>query len=164
MAQMRAAIRAYVADDPSPEVVMTKLDQLFAFYDLGQLVTMVYLLAEAETVEMMNAGHPPPVLLHSNGEVEQLPSVPGRPLGTEAAARDRVEFSLNEGDLLLAFTDGLIERRDEDIDVGQQRLLDALAQLPKAPLGEQLHKLVNQVQDHTRSDDVAALAIRRIGG
>ena len=161
MAQMRAAIRAYIADDPDPEVVLARLDNLFAFYDQDQLVTMVYLLADGGTLHMMNAGHPPPVVLRRNGGAEQVPSVPGRPLGAAPAARVPSTFQVEEGDVLVAFTDGLIERRDEAIDVGEERLLDALAELPDAPLGEQLEKLVSQVLDHTRNDDVAALAVRR---
>ena len=161
MAQIRAAIRAYIADDPDPETVLGKLDEFFAFYELEQLVTMVYLLAEGGTVRMMNAGHPPPVLLRRDGSVEQLASVPGRPLGTEPAVRVATTSHLDDGDVLVAFTDGLIERRDEDIDIGQRRLLEALGRSATAPLDEQLEKLIARVRDHTRNDDVAALAIRR---
>jgi serine phosphatase RsbU (regulator of sigma subunit) len=161
MAQMRAAIRAYVVDDPDPAAVMAKLDKLFAFYDQDQLVTMVYLLAEGGRIHLMNAGHPRPAVLRRDGRVEQAPSEPGRPLGTEPAARTPTTFQVEDGDVLVAFTDGLIERRDESIDSGERRLLHALAQLPDAPLGEQLEKLVSEVRDHTRNDDVAALALRR---
>jgi PAS domain S-box-containing protein len=162
MAQTRAAIRAYVADDPEPSAVLAKLDRLFAIYDLGQLVTMVYLLIDHDGVTMMNAGHPPPVLRHPDGQCEQAPSDTGPPLGAEVHERAPVRFSITLGDLLLAFTDGLIERRDEDIDVGQQRVLEALSELPDAPLAEQLEKLVNQMHDPSRSDDVAALALLRV--
>jgi hypothetical protein len=64
---------------------------------------------------------------------------------------------------VLAFTDGLIERRDEDIDVGQRRLLDALPALGGAALEQRLMGMVDGVRDHSRSDDIAALAVRRLG-
>jgi PAS domain S-box-containing protein len=163
MAQMRAAIRAYIAVDPDPEVVLGRLDRFFTFYDLEQLVTMVYLLAEGGTLRVMSAGHPPPVLLRHNGQVEQIRSVPGRPFGTEPAARVSTSFELADGDVLVAFTDGLIERREEDIDVGERRLIAALGESTAGPLHEQLEELVARVRDQTRDDDVAALAIRRKG-
>ena len=60
-----------------------------------------------------------------------------------------------------AFTDGLIERRDEDIDDGQRRALVAIAGLADQPVGAALEDLVEHVRDHTRDDDVAVLVARR---
>ena len=70
------------------------------------------------------------------------------------------EFS-DVGDTVLAFTDGLIERRDEDIDAGQQRVLDALKTLDAPDLSRALDAVVQQLPDPDRDDDVAALAARR---
>jgi PAS domain S-box-containing protein len=163
MAQMRAAIRAYVAVDPDPLVVLARLDRLFVTYDIERLVTMVYVVVDPDRDEaaMLNAGHPPPVLVHHGGAREQLSSTVGAPLGIEPDTRELCVFPLKAGDLLLAFTDGLIERRDEDIDVGQQRVLDAAPLLGAGHLPDQLERFVVQVRDHTRSDDVAAIAVRR---
>lgn len=165
MAQMRAATRAYVSLDPDPSRVLHDLDGLFATYDVSRLVTMVYLVAETATghVRFANAGHPPPVVLRADGRAEQLPTLGDAPLGIEPDERQTSAFDLAPGDLLLAFTDGLIERRDEDIDVGQQRLLTALPTLAGPTLDDRLATLVDTVRDHTRSDDVAALALRRLG-
>jgi serine phosphatase RsbU (regulator of sigma subunit) len=164
MAQMRAAIRAYISVDADAGEVMRKLDGLFTTYDVSRLVTMIYLLADPAggKATIVNAGHPPPVLLRAHGAVEQLATPTGAPLGIESAPREPLTFELRPGDLLLAFTDGLIERRDEDIDVGQRRLLAALPSLTGAALGTRLAEMVDAVRDHTRSDDVAALAVRRL--
>jgi hypothetical protein len=62
---------------------------------------------------------------------------------------------------VLLFTDGLIERRDEAIDVGQRRVVAGVPALAEGPLSERLEELVDTIRDHTRSDDVAALAVRR---
>jgi hypothetical protein len=62
---------------------------------------------------------------------------------------------------VLVFTDGLIERRDEAIDDGQARLLDALGTVQGPDLESGLGALVEAVRDPTRDDDVAALALRR---
>ena len=82
-----------------------------------------------------NAGHPPPVLLRADGSTEQLPIADGVPLGTFPAGRKQSVVPFCAGDTLLAFTDGLIERRSEDIDAGQQRLLGAERLGRPGPLG-----------------------------
>jgi hypothetical protein len=63
---------------------------------------------------------------------------------------------------LLLYTDGLIERRDEDIDIGQKRLATACPGILQGDLESRLAGLVEDVRDHTREDDVAALAARRL--
>jgi serine phosphatase RsbU (regulator of sigma subunit) len=108
-----------------------------------------------------NAGHPPPVLLRASGEVEQLPNATGSPLGVLEQERLAYTVPLRAGDTVLAFTDGMIERRDEDIDQGQDRLLTALDLLAEGDLHSSLDQLARRVREPSRDDDVAALAIRR---
>lgn len=162
MAQMRASIRAYIAVDPAPSVVLGKLDQLFSTYEMAQLVTLVYLLVDPERgeLQLINAGHPPPVVLHADGTVDQLPYADGAPLGV-APERQQQTLPFHPGDTVLAFTDGLIERRTEDIDAGQARLLAAVPLMAQLPLAEALSQIVDTVRDHSREDDVAALVVRR---
>jgi len=163
MAQMRAAIRAYIAVDAAPRVVLSKLDLLFRTYALHQLVTLVYGVVDPLSDEMVvvNAGHPPPVVLRRDGAVEQLPSADGPPLGTGDLQREPTTVGFLPGDTVVAFTDGLIERRGEDIDRGQLRVLEAVAGLAGGPLPEALETLVETVRDHTRDDDVAVVVARR---
>ncbi len=68
---------------------------------------------------------------------------------------------LRAGDTLLAFTDGLIERRDEDIDDGLRRVHDALPSLVRADLPASLRDLVGTMREPSHDDDVAALMVRR---
>jgi PAS domain S-box-containing protein len=166
MAQMRSAIRAYLAIDADPLAVLEKLDVLFRQFDMAQLVTLVYTVIDARKNEicLCNAGHPPPVLLRADGTREQLPDPDGVPLGVGAGTRAPVRVPFFAGDALLAFTDGLIERRTEDIDAGQRRLMDALATIAGHPgegLDSAVLELVEAVRDHTRDDDVAVVAVRR---
>jgi serine phosphatase RsbU (regulator of sigma subunit) len=163
MAQMRAAVRAYAAVDPTPATVMENLDRMFDQYPSDQLVTLVYLVADPARGELVvtNAGHPPPVLLRADGSTEQLPFADGVPLGTLPSGRRQSVVPFHAGDVLLAYTDGLIERRDEDIDVGQDRLVDALGTLREPDLSPALNRVVDEVRDPTRDDDVAALVARR---
>jgi serine phosphatase RsbU (regulator of sigma subunit) len=72
-----------------------------------------------------------------------------------------LSVDLGPGDAALLFTDGLVERRGEDSDVGTDRLVDAVRRRAGGSLPELLESVVNEVRDPTRDDDVAALALRR---
>ncbi|MEU9244253.1 SpoIIE family protein phosphatase [Streptomyces sp. NPDC048385] len=76
-----------------------------------------------------SAGHPPPVLLHPDGTCDLLDQATDPPLGArpQHAARLQASLSYRTGDTLVLYTDGLIERRGEDIDAGLHRLTDTLA-------------------------------------
>jgi serine phosphatase RsbU (regulator of sigma subunit) len=163
MAQMRAAVRAYIAVDPSPRAVLDRLDRMLQQYGTEQLVTLLCGLADPGRGELVvaNAGHPPAVVLRRSGEREQLPAADGPPLAVADSPRREQALPFGEGDLVLVFTDGLIERRDEAIDDGQARLLDALGMVQGPDLESGLGALVEAVRDPTRDDDVAALALRR---
>jgi serine phosphatase RsbU (regulator of sigma subunit) len=163
MVQMRTAVRTLVAVEPAPEVVMSKLDMLFERYDF-QLVTMVYAVADpaSEQVVIANAGHPAPVVVHADGRIEELTASSGLLLGAGGSERSLLTVPFLPGDTLLTFTDGLIERRNEDIDAGQRRLLDAVGgALSGRTLAAGLTELIEAVRDTTSDDDVAAMAVRR---
>ncbi len=164
MAQMRAAVRAYTAIDPTPSAVMANLDLMFAQYPTDQLVTLVHLVVDPDRDELVvtNAGHPPPVLLRADLGTEQLPLADGPPLGASSSPRLQAVVPFRAGDTVLAFTDGLIERRDEDITQGQQRVVDEIAALAAPDLGNALLEVVQRLRDPARDDDVAALAARRV--
>lgn len=163
MAQMRAAVRSYVALDPTPEVVLERLDRMLLLYGSEQMVTLAFLIVDPERDELVvaNAGHPPPVLLRASGEDEQLPTANGSPLGIVSRQRVPHAVRFHAGDTVVVFTDGLIERRDEDIDHGQARLLATLPGLGEGDLHEGLDRLAASMRDATRDDDIAALAVRR---
>ncbi len=164
MAQVRAAVRAYAALDPSPQRVLGRLDRMFELYGTEQLVTLLYMLADPDRDELTigNAGHPPPVLMRSDGTATHLPSADGPPLGVELSSRGEYVVALGATDTLIAFTDGLIERREEDITVGQDRLTDAVRALLGHPLSHTIPALVEGVAEPSRDDDIAVLGVRRV--
>lgn len=163
MAQVRAAVRAYAALDPTPEVVLSHLDRMFEHYGSEQLVTLLYLVADPRsgTLCLGNAGHPPPVLVRSDGTAVTLPAAEGPPLGVGPQDRTTAAVDLRVGDAVIAFTDGLIERRGEDITRGQDRLAAAACALAGLSLPEVVAGLAQQVPDPSRDDDVAIVAARR---
>ena len=162
MAQMRASVRAFASVDPSPEAVLDALDRMVVQFDADQLVTLVYVLADAAagTLRIGSAGHLPPFLAHPDGRVERLPDADGPPLGL-ASGRSGLEVAFGPGDALLLVTDGLVERRGEDIETGLERLRSAVHELADHPLDEGLAQVVALVGDESSDDDVAALVLRR---
>ena len=164
MAQVRAAVRAYAALDPTPEVVLARLDSMFDQFGPEQLVTLLCLLVDpaADRLTIGNAGHPPPVLLRGDGTLVTLPVADGPPLGVARPRRTQSDVGLGIADTVIAFTDGLIERRDEDITEGQERIARASQALLGRPLAEMVPALVEQVADPARDDDIAVLGARRL--
>ena len=163
MAQVRAGVRAFVSLDPSPSVVLHRLDGMYQLYETEQLVTLLYLLADPARDELTvgNAGHPPPVLMRADGTVVQVALAGGPPLGISRQERLHDTLPFSAGDTLVAFTDGLIERRGEDITDGQERVALAVRKLAGQDLVVALPALVATVSDPSRDDDIAVLATRR---
>jgi serine phosphatase RsbU (regulator of sigma subunit) len=162
MAQMRAAIRAYLSIDPSPIAVVSNLDQMFTRLAIGQLVSLVYAIYDARTRELrvLNAGHYPPLLIDRKGASRFLSTEPQLPIGVGGDVRSDDLHHLSEGDTLLLYTDGLIERRGEVIDDGLARLAAAATHLPDTALDEGISNLIAELSENSVDDDVTALALR----
>lgn len=163
MAQTRAMIRAYAVDDPDPVSVLSKVDRYFQVLEDVQLVTVLYLLIETSTgeVTIASAGHLPPIVVRLGGA--ELASVEvGPPFGIEGEVRQSTSLCLPRGTGLAAFTDGLVERRDEDIDVGIDRILSRL----RAAEGiddawRLLSGIVQSAPSEAHDDDVTVLTLYR---
>ena len=164
MSQIRAALRAFVAVNPEPRAVMTRLDLLYERYPSDQLVTLVYALADPDLdqVVLSVAGHPAPLVVHNDGTTEYVQAPEGTLLGVEASVRQAVAVPFLPGETLVMFTDGLVERRDEDVQESQERLLATYQSLLPEPTEDGLRRLVDLMRDPTRDDDVAVLAARRL--
>jgi GAF domain-containing protein len=162
MAQIRAAIRAFLTVDPDPEVVIGKLDGMFEQLVLGALVSLVYAVIDpAGEVRLANAGHCPPMVVSNSGRAEFLHDTTRLLLGAGPARTPITELVVEPGEVLLLYTDGLIERRDENIDAGLARLAEHGPSLISAPLQTALTQLVERVAADDVHDDIAVIAIRR---
>ncbi|MFE3112768.1 PP2C family protein-serine/threonine phosphatase [Kitasatospora indigofera] len=132
MGQLRSALSAAtrVADGPAQALEVLGL---YARSVAGaESASAVNTLIDWDngTVTYSSAGHPPPLLLHADGRIEFLDRATDPPLGArpEHVPRPQATTTFDEGDTLVLYTDGLIERRHEDIDVGLARLADSLAE------------------------------------
>jgi len=161
MALLRHAVLAYVAVDARPEVVLTKLSAFVNGRAHEYFATVLCAMADVEehTLVVASAGHLPPLLLDGAGG-EFVSVQPGPPIGFPSPAGYReTALHVPSGATLVAFTDGLVERRGEVLDVGLRRLRDlAISEQHQGAdlLGELAHGLSSQ--DHR--DDTALVSIQ----
>ena len=172
MAQVRNTLRGvgHALGEP-PAAVLSALDR--AMRDLGVDALATAVLATVEqspeqaqqglrTVRWSNAGHPPPLLLHTDGRIEELATERAElMLGVDPAAR-RTEtvVTVRRGATLLLYTDGLVEGRDLPLDEGTARLREALAELADRPLAELCDEVIARLRPEGLQDDVALVALR----
>lgn len=163
MAQIRTMIRSYAIEDPDPAVVFDKIDRYFETFDLNQFVTVLYCLVHPDSgvIEMGNAGHLPPILVDGSGS-RVAPTVVGPPFDVvDRPARETVTVTLEPGTALVIVTDGLVERRGEDIDAGLQRLLVAADTVP-ADAATLLRRVLGVASPSAaHDDDVTVLVLLR---
>jgi serine phosphatase RsbU (regulator of sigma subunit) len=162
MAQIRSAVRAYLIEDPDPGEVVARLDRMFEVLDSEQLVTMMYALvaADATSASVVCAGHLPPVVVGGDGRSRLLPVPSTPPLGVGVTPRPPAVVALDPGDVVLAYTDGLVERRGEDIDVGVARLVAEAGCLAGGASNHALASLAQRLGHTGHDDDITVLAFR----
>ena len=117
-------------------------------------------------VPALSAGHPSAVLIDAAGEVTVLEPKPADLLlgvSPDAAREDHIEL-LGRGATLLLYTDGLVERRDRDIDAGTDALVEALRESAHLPLDELCDRILDRLVLSDAEDDVAVLALRLTPG
>lgn len=162
MAALRFAVRAYLNEGHDIETVMAQLDGLLHVDTDHQFATV--LLAELDTtnrrLRLLCAGHFPPVLV-SAGHAESIdcPITPPIGVGIPRTAPATV-VHLPASATLLAYTDGLVERRDEVIDTGLDRLREAAAQAADQPLEALVDHLMEQLTADGGKDDTVLMGLR----
>jgi serine phosphatase RsbU (regulator of sigma subunit)/CheY-like chemotaxis protein/anti-sigma regulatory factor (Ser/Thr protein kinase) len=164
MGELRNALRAFAIEGHSPGGALHQLDRVVhTTLGPGMVATVLFLIIDpgAGMVTLASAGHPPPALLGADGRVRFLEPEPFPPLGVDghSVTLER-SYPIAAGDTLMLFTDGLVERRREPIDVGLERLRRALSDGPGGI--EELcdHVLERTLGDQSAQDDVAVLAVR----
>lgn len=162
MARARFTLRAYLVDGDSPATALAKCAGQFDVVADGHIITALVAVGNHRTgtVTVADAGHPPPLMAAADG-IDYVSVPVGPPLGLGATAYDETTFVLPVGATLLCYTDGLVERRGEDIDTGLGRLVRTVADLGEQPLPRLLGRVLAEMRDDGAPDDTAVLALRR---
>ena len=162
MASLRFAARAYLAQGDDIATVVAKLHRLLHVDADHQFATVLIgeLDARAGRLRLVCAGHFPPLLV-ADGSTLLLDCPVAPPVGVESPAPPPVtELTLPATGTLLAFTDGLVERRGEVIDTGLTRLRDAAAAADGRPLEEFVDDVMRRMSDDGAKDDTVLLGLR----
>jgi serine phosphatase RsbU (regulator of sigma subunit) len=129
------------------------------------LATLAYGVIDrtAGTLELVSAGHLPPLIVRPDGSVAPVAVPPASALGAPECVAPSTTVPFGEDDVLLMFTDGLVERRAEVIDTGIERLAGAAGELTGPDLAAALRWIVPRVRAEDADDDIAVIAVRARG-
>ncbi|MEV0695523.1 SpoIIE family protein phosphatase [Streptomyces sp. NPDC050388] len=165
MGMFRSALSAAVRAIHEPGTAMDVLSRYARAFESALATTAVKAVIDTrqQHITYTSAGHLPPLLARPDGTVVLLDEATNPPLGvlTEDVPRPQATVPYTPGDTLVLYTDGLIERRGEDIDAGLHRLADALARHARLSPDRLADALLTRlgVADGGR-DDVALIIVR----
>ena len=170
MGQVRNLLRGIVFSRPgSPADTLNHLEAAMVGLELETSATLFLARLEPaqdgdgghRVLEWCNAGHPPPLLADGlTGAVQILDPDPDLMIGVQADSERTVHRQLlTPGSLLLLYTDGLVERRGEDLHDGIGRLARELSQDPHRPLRDVADRVL-ALSAGPLEDDAAILALR----
>ncbi|MDO0929234.1 SpoIIE family protein phosphatase [Streptomyces sp. TG1A-8] len=160
MVVLRNALRGLAVTGAGPGQLLSWLNIVAHHLTGAVTATAVCGLYDAErrTLRWARAGHLPPVLVR-DAEATALPTLRGLLLGAlPEAVYEETELQLAEGDTLLMYTDGLIERRDRSVEESLSHLLDTARSAPRT-LDQQLDRLLTYSRSDT-DDDTCIVGIR----
>ncbi|WP_405014740.1 PP2C family protein-serine/threonine phosphatase [Kitasatospora sp. NBC_01539] len=166
MGQLHSALSAAVRATGRPARALETL-ALFAASVEGALSTTVVQIVvdrRMHTIRYSCAGHPPPVLVQADGTAELLDAATDPPLGAwdESLPRSEAEAHYRPGATLVLYTDGLVERRGEDIDAGLGRLVDSVTRHRRLEPEQLADALLTDLgaDDGQSADDIAVVVLR----
>ena len=165
MGKLRSAMGALGLVVESMPELLRRLDQFAEKIEEARFGTVAAVLLEPDTgvVRYSLAGHPPPLVVDADGNAEFLAGGSGLPLcisDTSGEGRPEGTATLQEGSTLILYTDGLIERRDNSIDAGLERLKDAVTARCAYEPERLCDEIVGEFADGSL-DDVVLLCLRR---
>ena len=138
MGQLRSAIRATARYRPEPAELLQQADTLAEETDGAECATVAYAVADLGSRELRyaSAGHPPILIAHADGTAGYLCGGRGLPLAVADLPRTDDVYQLAPGDIVIMYTDGLYERRDEAPDERLAQLARLAARCGRLPLTE----------------------------
>jgi len=172
MGQLRGLLRGIAySSGAGPAQVLTELDEAIEGLQLDTSATVVVARLEqtpderargVSSLRWSNAGHPPPMVVDPRGGVDVLAGPEGELLLGVDPRSERSEsvVVLDRGSTVLLYTDGLVERRGQDLDEGLALLRQTLAELHDRELDEVCDAVLARMLPEHHEDDVALVAVR----
>ena len=171
MGQLRGLLRALAYDNDEPlSATLSRTEHAARGLAVSTMATVVLArverhpdvpVASTRVLRWSNAGHLPPVLLAPDGSTTLLETRPELMLGIDPdAPRTDHTAELGDGHTLLLVTDGLVERRDADLDQGLAMMREVLRDLGETSLEELCDTLLDRMLPVDGADDVAIVAVR----
>ena len=171
MGQLRGLLRALAYDNDEPlSGTLSRTEHAARGLAVSTMATVVLArverhpdvpVASTRVLRWSNAGHLPPVLLAPDGSTTLLETRPELMLGIDPdAPRTDHTAELGDGHTLLLVTDGLVERRDADLDQGLAMVREVLRDLGETSLEELCDTLLDRMLPVDGADDVAIVAVR----
>ncbi|HEY2130148.1 MAG TPA: SpoIIE family protein phosphatase [Streptosporangiaceae bacterium] len=165
MGRLRTAIHTLATLELPPDESLAQLNELMT--SLGErephFATCAYALYDAVTgsCEIASAGHLPPLLVRPDGSSEFLDTYPAPPLGVGELPIESRTIEIEDGSLLVLYTDGLVEDRHRDIDDGLNFLREVFdGDACERPLDDLCRAALAGVYAHQQRDDIAILIAR----
>ncbi len=169
MGQLRALLTEFLLDGDDLPLALSRLDRFAGRTPRARGATVCVSLLDPTTgsVRYACAGHPPPLVVLADGGTRYLPAPPGGPLGVAGPGPVVGHETLAPGDMLMTFSDGLVERAGQHASRGLVRLAEVASAAAIPPGGEPAdllagHTLKTMTTDGY-SDDVTVLVVRLTG-
>jgi PAS domain S-box-containing protein len=163
MGQLRNTVRAYAFEGASPPRVLGRVNRMVNSFERTGMATVTYIVFDPDTGQMLltSAGHPPPLLRRADGSVRFLYGGRSVPLGVMNDAQyEADQMQLDPGDVLMLYTDGLVESRSVGLEEGMTRLSTIVAGAPDEVEALCEHILEKLFDDKAILDDVAFVALK----
>lgn len=164
MGQLRSACRALLLERPSPSAALTGLDHFAARLPGARCTTAFCAVLSPDTGELVysSAGHPPPIMVHSDGTMALLDGARATPLGLSLdPSRPEHRETLPPRSTLLLYTDGLVERRREALDAGIARAADLVQENRDTGLDDLAREVMSRLAPSDGYQDDVALVLYR---
>jgi serine phosphatase RsbU (regulator of sigma subunit) len=163
MGQLRNALRAYALLDPDPALLLRQMGGFTERLGLERTATVLFGLLElpAGTLTLASAGHPPPLVIPATAAPWFVDLDPGPLLGLAPLNYPLRQVVLGPGDVVVFYTDGLVEDRETGVGPGMDWLLGTAAGAPRSAELVCEALMQTRLAGAPRCDDVAILAVQR---